>query len=160
MPHLLPNLRTGGALVRERIRRITKLVDVKATGNFLGEPRGNVLVILGMSARHIRPRDSHFGAERSHVGYLFLRHLVGNHQQDPIALRARYQRETQTSIACRRLNDRAARLQFSLGFRGFDHRQRDSVLDRATWILIFKFQKKLTRAGVELRHFHQWRIAD
>ena len=48
----------------------------------------------------------------------------------------------------------------NLGFRGFDHRQRDSVLDRATWILIFKFQKKLTRAGVELRHFHQWRIAD
>src|SRR6476661_869063 len=160
MPHLLPNLRTGRALVCERVRRITKLVYVKAPRNLFGEPRRDILVVLGMPPRHIRPCDPHFGAERSYVRYFFLRHLVGNYQQDAIALRARDQRQTQTSVACRRLNDRAARLQFSVGFRGFDHRQRDPILDRATGILIFKFQKKPARPGVQLRCFHERRIAD
>src|SRR4029077_16972569 len=160
MPHLLPNLRTGRALVCERVRRITKLVHVKASRNLFGKPRRDILVILGMASRHIRPCDAHFGAERPHVRYLFLRHLVGNYQQDAIALRARDQRESQTGVARRSLNHCAAGLEFPLGLSCFDHRQRDSVLNGATRILIFKFEKKLTRPGVELRYFHQRRIAD
>ena len=113
-----------------------------------------------MSARHIRPCDPHFGAERSHVRYLFLRHLVGNYQQDAIALRARDQRESQTGVACCGLNDCAAGLQFPVGLGCFDHRQRNPVLDGATRVLIFEFEKKPTLAGVELRHLHQRRIAD
>src|SRR5207237_1280803 len=42
----------------------------------------------------------------------------------------------------------------------FDYRQRDSVLYRATGILILEFEKKLTRSGVELRYFNQRRVAD
>ena len=93
--------------MRERIRRITKLVHVKAAGNFFGEAKCYILVILGMAARHIRPCDPHFGAERSHMRYLFLRHLVGNHEQDAIAFRTRDKREAKTSIACGGFNDRA-----------------------------------------------------
>src|SRR6266516_50500 len=53
MPHLFPNLRPGGALMRERICRIAKLIDVKPARDFFSESRGHVLVIFRMAARHI-----------------------------------------------------------------------------------------------------------
>src|SRR5262249_55525522 len=57
-------------------------------------------------------------------------------------------------------NDRSTRLQFPFLLRRFDHRERDPVLDRATGILILKFEKQLARPSVELRNLHQGRVAD
>ena len=146
--------------MRQRIRRVAKLVDVKCARNFLGESCGHVLIIFRVAASHIRPGDPHFGTESSYVRNFFLRHLVRDHQQDAITFCAGNERQPQTGIPCGSLHDRAARLQISLSLGRFDHRQRDSVLDRATRILIFKFQKKLTRASVELRNLHQRRVAN
>ena len=69
----------------------------------------------------------------------FLRHFVGNNEQDTITFRARDQRETKTGVAGGSFDDGAARLQFSFLLRGFNHRQCDTVFDRAGRILIFQF---------------------
>ena len=160
MPHLLPDFGAGRALVGQRIRRITKLIHVKGTWNFFRESRGHVLVIFRMTSRHIRSRDAHLGSERFHVRDFFLRHLIRNHQQNAIALGTGNEGQTQASIACSGLYDRATGLQFPLLLRRFDHRERDPVLDRAAGVLIFKLKKKVTRARVELRHLHQRRVAN
>src|SRR5213079_3516790 len=48
----------------------------------------------------------------------------------------------------------------SLALGRLDHRERNPILDRAAWILIFQFQEKVTRPGVDLRDLHQRRFAD
>src|SRR5213079_482112 len=48
----------------------------------------------------------------------------------------------------------------SLALGRLDHRERNPILDRAAWILIFQFQEKMTRPGVDLRDIHQRGVAD
>ena len=88
MPHLLPNFGPGRAFVSLRIRRIAKLIYIKAAWNFLSESRRNVLIIFRMPARYIRADDAHLSAERAHVEDLLLRHFVGNNEQHAITFRA------------------------------------------------------------------------
>ena len=88
MAHLFPNFRTGRAFMRERIRRIAKLIDVKCAGNFFGQARRDVLIIFRMATRDVGPRQPHFGAERTHMRDFFLRHFVGNNKDDAVAFRA------------------------------------------------------------------------
>ena len=107
--------------MRQRIRRISKLIYVKAARNFLGQSRGHVLIIFGVAASHVRARDPHFGAESFDVRDFFLRHLVWDHEQDAIAFGTGHERETQTGVPCSGLNDSATRLQFSVGLSRFDH---------------------------------------
>ncbi len=160
MAHLLPNLRPGSALVRERIGRIAELINVEAARNFLGQARRDVLIIFRVTAGDVRARHPHLGAERAHVGDFFLRHLVGNNENAAVAFGAGDQSQAETGIAGSRLDDRAARLQFSIAFRRLDHRESDAILDRAGRILVLEFKKKLARAGVHPRDFHQRRVAD
>jgi hypothetical protein len=55
--HLLPDLRRGGGLVRQRIGRVVELVDVEGVAaGLLREAGGHVLVILGMALGHVRAR--------------------------------------------------------------------------------------------------------
>ena len=96
--------------MRERVRGVAKLIDIKAARSFPGQSCSNVLVIFRVAARHIRPGDPHFGPECSHVGDLFLRHLVRNHEQDAITLGTGNKRKTESSIPCCGFNDRATGL--------------------------------------------------
>ena len=91
VPHLFPDFRTSCALVRERIRRIAELVDVKSARNFFGQAERHVLIIFRMTARNIGTREPHFRAERTHMRDFFLRHFVGDDKDDAIAFRARDQ---------------------------------------------------------------------
>ena len=113
-----------------------------------------------MSARHVRTSDPYFGPERFDMRDFFLRHFVGNHQQHAVTFRARDQRKAQTGVACRGFNHRAPGPQFPFVLCRFDHRERNPVLDRAAWILILKFEKKLTWTGLQLRNLHEGRVAD
>src|SRR5262249_48299116 len=81
-------------------------------------------------------------------------------QQNAVAFRASNKREAQTGVARCGLNNRAARPQFALVLRSLDHRQRNPILDRASWVLVFKFEEKLTGTGIELCNLHQRRVAD
>ena len=51
-----------------------------------------------------------------------------------------------------------SQLSFPLG--GFDHRERDAILDRAGRILVLQLDEKLARSGVHPRDLHQRRVAD
>ena len=92
--HLLPDLRTSGALVRDRVVRIAKLIDEERARRLGREFRGIVLVILGVAAVHIRAHDAHVGTERAHMRNLLLRHLVGNDQDAAVTFRSGDQGET------------------------------------------------------------------
>jgi hypothetical protein len=122
VPHLFPNFRAGGALVCQRIGRIPELIHIECAGDFFGESGSHILVIFRMAARHVRTGDSHFSAERFHMRDFFLRHFIGNHQQDAVAFRAGNQRKTQTGVPCCGFNDGAAGPQFPFVLRRFNHR--------------------------------------
>ena len=113
-----------------------------------------------MAARDIGACQPHFRAQRFHVRDLFLRHLVWNHQQYTIAFCASHQRESKPGVAGRRLDHSSAWLQTSIALSSLNHGQADAIFDGASRILIFEFEKKLARPGVELRDLHQWCIAD
>ena len=92
--------------------------------------------------------------------HFFRRHLVGNHQQHAVALGARDQGKAETGVAGGGLDHRAAGLESSILFSGFDHCQRDAVLDRAAGVLAFKLDEKPARSSVQTRHFDQRRVSE
>ena len=146
--------------MRERIRRITELIHIKPARNFRGQPRGHILIVFGMAASHVGPRHDHFGAERFDVRDFFLRHLVGDNENDSITFRAGNQRQTETGVSRRRFDHGPARLQFSLLLGRLDHSERDAIFDRAGRILIFQFNEKLAGTGIDPRDLDERRIAN
>ena len=157
---LLPDLRTGGGLVRERVVGVVELVGVPGAGEVPDQARGAVLVVVGVALADVGAGDVHLGAERLELQHLLGRHLVRHDQHDPVALRPRDQREPEPGIAGRGLDDGAAGREQAVAFGRLDHRQADAVLDRAAGVLRFQLQEELAGAGVEPVHRHQRRVAD
>ena len=158
--HLPQDFRRGRLLVRERIGRILELVDVDRAGGFLRHRLRHVLIIVRMALADIRARDDHLGAHRARMQDLLARHLVGNDQDGAIAFLRADEGETKAGIARGRLNDGAAGFQPAVGFRGFDHRARRAILDRARRICAFELEKQLAGAGIEPRDRDERRFAD
>ena len=104
---LLPDLRTGGRLVRQRVGGIGELIDVEAVGYLARQSRGQVLIVLGMALADIAARQADLRAERAQMQNLLLRHLVRDHQQQPVALLRRHQRQPQPGVAGGRLDEGA-----------------------------------------------------
>src|SRR5205823_10808891 len=74
--------------------------------------------------------------------------------------RRRDQGESKPSVTGGRFNDRAARPELAISFRRLDHRQCHAIFDRASWILIFQLQKKVTWPGVDPGYFDERSVAD
>ena len=96
------------ARARSGLRGIAELVDVERAGDLRGESRRHVLVIPGWPLVTSERVIVDLGAERLEMQHFFCRHLVGDHQQHAIALRARHQREAEAGVAGGRL-DHASR---------------------------------------------------
>jgi hypothetical protein len=64
-------------------------------------------------------------------------HAVGHDEDQLVALDGGHHGEAHTRVAGGRLDDRSARLEQPLRLGGFDHRQRDAVLDGAAGIAAF-----------------------
>ena len=160
VPHRFPDLGAGPSLVGKRIRRVAELVHVKRARNLRGQTRRHVLVILRMTARDVRARQPHFSPERANVRDFFLRHFVGNNQDGPVTFCAADQGQAQTGVASSRFDDRSAGLQFPIALGGFDHRERDAILDRSARVVVFELEKELAETGVEPRDFDQRRVAN
>ena len=91
---------------------IAELVDeVRAAA--LGDRRAEILVVLRMALADVGARQHDFRAHRAQVEDLLLAHLVGQHQDQAIALLRGDQRETEAGVAGGRLDDRAAGLQIA-----------------------------------------------
>ena len=86
--------------------------------------------MLRMSLAHITARQVDLRAQRTQVQDLLLRHLVRYHQQQPIALLRRHQRQPQAGVAGSGFDYGARRFgagaDVAIAFRRFDHRQADA----------------------------------
>ncbi len=143
-----------------RIGRIAELVDVKRARDFLGQARGHILVIFRMPARDIGARHPHFRAERAHVRDFFLRHLVGNDEDDAITFGRGDERETEAGVAGGGFDDGAAGLEVPVALGRFDHGEGDAVLDRAGRVLVLQLHEELAGADIHARDLDQRCVAD
>ncbi|MNY06229.1 hypothetical protein D3C86_1389790 [compost metagenome] len=157
---LRPDLRRGAAFVGQRVGRVVELVGEERIGNFRRQPRGNVLVVLGMALADVGAGDVHLGAHGLEVQDLLGGHLVRHHQHHPVTLGAADQGQAEAGVAGGGFDDGAAGAQAAIAFGGVDHRQTDAVLDRTAGVLGFEFEKQRTRAGIESADAYQWGVAD
>ena len=157
--HLLPDFRPGRFLVRLGIVGIAELVDEVSAGA-LGDRGAEILVVLRVTLRDVGAREHDFRAHRAQVEDLLLAHLVGQHQDQPIALLRGDQRQTKTGVAGGRFDDRAAGLEVAALLGLLDHRQADAVLDGAAGIRVFELQEQLARPGIEAVELQHRRLAD
>ena len=113
-----------------------------------------------MAFADVRAREHHLGAQRAQMEDLLPRHLVGYDENQLVALLRRHQRQPQPGVAGGGLDDGAAGLEPAVARRGFDHRQPDSILDRAGRILVLELHEQPARAGVEAGDLEHRRVAD
>src|SRR5438874_11759089 len=100
--------------MRQWIRRIAELINVKSAWNFAGQPRRHILIIFRMAPPHVGARQPDFGAESADVRDLFLRHLVRYNESYAVTLRRRDQGESKPSATGGRFTDRAARPELAI----------------------------------------------
>ena len=142
------------------VGRVVELVGEERARDVVREPRGQVLVVLGVSLAHVGARDVHLGTQRLQVQHLLGRHLVGHDQHHAVALGARDQGQAEPGVAGGRFDHRAARLQAAVALGGVDHREADAVLDGAAGVLAFEFHEQPARASVEMCELDHRRVAD
>ena len=158
--HLLEDLRAGRLEVGLGVGVVGELVDEIAARNLLGQALGHVGIVFWVAVRHVRTGQAHIGAHGAQVLDLLFRHLVGDDQQDVIALLLADQSKGQAGIARRGFHDGAARLQPARVFRRLDHRQGDAVLDGAAGVLALQLQEQAAGACVDPCHLDHRRLAN
>ncbi len=156
--HLFPDLRSGRLLMRLGIGGVRELVDVERARGLPGDSRGLVLVVLRMALDHIRARHHHFGAHGLQVKDLLLAHLVGDDQQQPVALAGRDQGQPQARIAGGGFDQRGAGLDAPLALGRLDHVQPDAILDGTAGILVLQLQEQLAGTCIKAAGRDQRRI--
>ena len=134
--HLAQHFRPGAGLVRARVRRIGKLVDVDRAGRAACQGFGEVLVIIGVALADVGARGDDVRIHRLRMEHLFRAHLVRHHKERAVALASTDQREAEPGIARGRLDNGAAGLEPAVGLRRLDHGARRSVFQRAGRIRI------------------------
>ncbi len=157
--HLFEYFRRRRVLVRQRVVRVTELID-EVRALLIGDRPAQVLVILGVASADVRTRQDDFGAHGAQIEDLLLAHFVRQNQNQLVALLGRNQRQSEARIAGRGLNQRVAWLDVASFFRLLDHRYSDTILDGTAWIHQFEFQKQATRAGIDLFDLEHRRSAD
>ena len=141
------------------IRRVAELVDKKCTG-FARDAFGHVLVILSVAFADIGTGEDDLRTHGLQMKNLFAAHLVGNDQNEFIALQRSDQCQAKPGIASRRLDDRATGFEPAIPLRRLDHRATDAVFDRAARILAFQFQEQPARTGIHAGDLDQRCISD
>ena len=131
---LLPDLGACRVLVGARILRVPVLVRLVCAGDVARQSRGHAVIALGRLGRHVRRAQHHLRAVGPQECLLLGRLLVGHDEDAAIALQRGGNRQAVASVAARRLDDGAARLEEAIAFRRLDHGQPDAVLHRAPGI--------------------------
>ncbi len=148
---LLPDLRARALFVGGRIGRVLELVDEHRVRGLPGQGFGDVLVVVRMALVHVRAGQPHLDPQRPQVQDLLPRHLVGHHQDQPVALGHRDLGQAQAGVPGGGLDDRSAGLEGAGRLGRFDHRQRDAVLDRAAGVLVLQLDEQPARPGLQRR---------
>ncbi len=158
--HLGQDLGAGGGLVRQRVRRVGELVHIDRVGGVGGQPLGDVLVVFRVALANVGAGQAHVHAQAAQVLDLLARHLVGHHQDQPVALEDAHLGQAQAGVAGGGLDDGAAGLQPAVLLGRLDHGERDAVLDRAARVHVLQLEEQLARPGVEALQFQHRRVAD
>ena len=135
---LLPDLRPGRLVVGVRVRPVRVLVGLEPAGDLLGEPRRDRVVGLGRVVVDRGRRDHDLGAVAAEHRDLLLAHLVGHHEDAPVALDRGGDREADARVPGGRLDDRAAGTQPPVALGGLDHREPDAVLHGAARVEVLE----------------------
>jgi hypothetical protein len=130
---LLPDLRTGRALVRVAVRGVVELVAPDRAGNFPGQPARHFLVVVRVAVRH-RLDAQHLGAERLDHLVLLGRLIVGHHDHELVTARVADVSEPDAGIARRTLDDGAAGQEPPAALGVIDDGARSAVFHRAAGI--------------------------
>ncbi len=157
--HLLPDLGAGRGLVGHRVGGIAELVHeerARLGRDLLRE----ILVVVGMPLAHIGARHHDIRAHGLQMKDLLAAHLVGNHEDELVALARGDKCQAEAGVARGRFDDGAAGFQRSVALGGLDHRKPDAVLDRAAGILVLELEEEPARSRVDPRHRYQRRVAD
>ena len=159
MLHLFPYFGAGGGFVGLHIVGIAELID-EISAALLRHALGQILVILRMAlATSERVSTTSAPMARS-IEYLFLAHLVGNHQNQVIPFLRCHQRQPQTGVAGGGLNDSATGLEIAALFRFRDHTHADAILDGAAGIHAFEFEEQPAGPRIHLLELQHGRAAD
>jgi hypothetical protein len=158
--HLRPNFRRRAGFVGERIGRIAELIDENGARRVGRDASREILIILGVTLADVRTGRDHFGPHGLEVQHLLAAHLVGNDQDQSVALERRHQGKPQTGIAGGRLDQGATGSQLSFALERGDHGERGAILDRATGVLTFQFDKQPAVANFKTRDLDQRRVPD
>ncbi len=143
---LLPDLGPGRQVVRLRVRHVRVLVGLEAAGDLLREPRRDRVVGLGRVMVDGCRRDHDLSAVAAQHRDLLLAHLVGHHEDAPVALLRRGDREADARVPRGRLDDRAARPELPVTLGRLDHREPDPILVRAARVHELELRQDRARA--------------
>ncbi len=100
----------GGLLVGRRVVRVGVLVGAERV-ELGGQPLGDLVVALRVVGWDGDRADDDLGAVRPQQRHLLGRRLVGHHEHALVAALGGDDRQTDTGVAARRLDDRATRFQ-------------------------------------------------
>ncbi len=137
---LLPQLRTGGLVVRTGVVRVAVLVGLPGAG-LAREAVGHVVVrvrVLGVDGGRA---DHDLGAVRAHHVDLVHGHLVRADEDALVALLLGHDGESYTRVAAGRLHDGATGLEGSALLGGLDHPYGDPVLHGSAGIEVLDLRK-------------------
>ena len=158
---LLPDLRSGRHVVRLGVRHVRVLVGLEAAGDLLGQPVRDRVVRLGRVVVDGGRGDHDLGAVGTQGRDLLLAHLVRHHEDAAVALLRSGDREPDTGVAGRRLDDRAAGPKLPVPLGGLDHREPDAILVGAAGIEELELREQRRRhVGAEPVEPHDRRRAD
>ena len=107
------------------------------------------VITLGMALGDVGAGEHDLGAHRLEIGDLLAAHLVGDHEDQPVALLRRYQREAQAGVSRGPFDQDRAGTNAAGGLSLLDHPQADAVLDGAAGVLALELDEQLAGTGFE-----------
>src|SRR4029079_9228376 len=134
---VLPNLRTGGAVVREAVGGVVELVRPKPA-LLRRKPPGDVVVVFRVGIRLLRGGDN-LGPQRAEQVDFFSRLGFWNDGDGTVDTGVADDREPDAGIPSRAFDDGAAALQKSFALGVLDNAKRSAVLDRSARVHEFGF---------------------
>jgi len=145
--------------MRQRIVGVSELIDKIGTLLFR-DALPDILVVLRVALTYIGAGQDNLCTHRAQVEDFLLAHLVGQHQDQLVAFLSRDQCQAQAGVPCRCFEECVAGADVTALFRFLDHRDTDTILDRAARIHEFELEEQAARAGVEMCKLKHWCSTD
>jgi hypothetical protein len=122
---------------------ILELVGSERARYLTGEPVCHAVVALGRVRGHVRAGYYHLRPVGLEEVDLVLAHLVRHHENGLVALDGGNERQANTRVARRRLDDGASRLELAFLFGSVDHGDAYTVFDASAGVEVLDLHVNL-----------------